>query len=85
MAAAAAVRSSILLTLRLAKVAPQCRVCPFNRLNICNGAVIAKSSRHFSPPSRELQTSIRESSELHHKHNKSLKNGCEILVLVKLC
>ncbi|KAB5584501.1 hypothetical protein PHYPO_G00108290 [Pangasianodon hypophthalmus] len=58
MAAAAAVRASIRLTLRLAKVAPQCRVCPFNRLNICNGATIAKSSRRFSAPSRHLQTSI---------------------------
>ncbi|KAI5613609.1 ferredoxin-2, mitochondrial precursor [Silurus asotus] len=58
MAAAAAVRTSVGLSLRLAKVAPQCRVCPFNRLNLCNGATIAKTDRRFSAPSRELQTSI---------------------------
>ncbi|XP_053494813.1 ferredoxin-2, mitochondrial [Ictalurus furcatus] len=64
MAAASAVRASIGLTLKLVKVAPQCRVCPFNRLNICNGATIAKSSRRFSAPSRQLQTSIhRHQSE----------------------
>ncbi|XP_017336147.1 ferredoxin-2, mitochondrial [Ictalurus punctatus] len=64
MAATSAVRASIGLTLKVVKVAPQCRVCPFNRFNICNGATIAKSSRRFSAPSRQLQTSIhRHQSE----------------------
>ncbi|KAM9482925.1 ferredoxin-2, mitochondrial [Clarias gariepinus] len=64
MAAAAAVRVSVGLTLGLAKVAPQCRVCPFNRLNRDHGATISKSSRRFSAPSRHLQTSInRHQSE----------------------
>ncbi|TSK62625.1 Ferredoxin-2, mitochondrial [Bagarius yarrelli] len=58
MAAAATVRSSIGLTLRLTQVLPQCRSCPFNRLNICSGATIAKPGRRFSAPSRQLQTSI---------------------------
>lgn len=63
MAAAAAVRSSLGLTLRLAQVLPQCRACSFNRLNFCIGAAIAKPPRRFSAPSRQLQTSINHRSE----------------------
>ncbi|XP_026869382.1 ferredoxin-2, mitochondrial [Electrophorus electricus] len=68
MAAAAAVRASVGLTSRFAKVAPDCSICPFNRLNICNKAMLgstrSRSIDRFSAPNRQLQTSItRHQSE----------------------
>ncbi|XP_076871896.1 ferredoxin-2, mitochondrial [Brachyhypopomus gauderio] len=62
MAAAAAVRASVGLTSRFVKVAPDCSICPFNRLNICNSAMLGSTSSRsidrFSAPNRQLQTSI---------------------------
>ncbi|KAG9277498.1 ferredoxin-2, mitochondrial [Astyanax mexicanus] len=67
MAAAAAVRA---LSVRLGKVAPDCSVCPFYRLNMCSGAVLGptrgrRAMELYSAPNRKLQTSInlRQSEE----------------------
>ncbi|XP_036425976.1 ferredoxin-2, mitochondrial [Colossoma macropomum] len=66
MAAAAAVRA---LSVRLGKVAPDCTVCPFYRLNMCSGVVLTsargrKAMELYSAPNRQLQTSInRHQSE----------------------
>ncbi|XP_072538915.1 ferredoxin-2, mitochondrial [Salminus brasiliensis] len=60
MAAAAAVRA---LSVRLGKVAPDCTVCPFYRLNMCSGAVLGpargrRAMELYLAPNRQLQTSI---------------------------
>ncbi|XP_062853000.1 ferredoxin-2, mitochondrial [Trichomycterus rosablanca] len=57
MAAAAAVRANVGLTLRFVKVFPQCRFCPLNRLKICTGTTTQKSSHRFLAHNRYLQTS----------------------------
>ncbi|CAJ1053512.1 ferredoxin-2%2C mitochondrial [Xyrichtys novacula] len=62
MAASAAVRSSMGLTLRLSRVIPDCSTCPFHRLKSCVG-IVANSLRNrsfdnFQTINRHLQTSI---------------------------
>uniref|UniRef100_UPI0037E72BC5 ferredoxin-2, mitochondrial n=1 Tax=Semicossyphus pulcher TaxID=241346 RepID=UPI0037E72BC5 len=62
MAASAAVRSSMGLTLRLSRVIPDCSTCPFYRLNSCVGSVANTQRRssfdNFKTINRHLQTSI---------------------------
>ncbi|XP_034544754.1 ferredoxin-2, mitochondrial [Notolabrus celidotus] len=66
MAATAAVRSSMGLTLRLSRVIPDCSTCPIYRLKSCVGTVGKLQSRgpldNFKTINRHLQTSIG----LHH-------------------
>ena len=64
MAASAAVRSSMGLTLRLSRVIPDCSTCPLNRLKSCMSSG-ANSQRKgsfdsFRTINRHLQTSIGE-------------------------
>ncbi|XP_030638439.1 ferredoxin-2, mitochondrial [Chanos chanos] len=72
MAASVAVRASMGLTLRYSRVIPDCSVCPFNVLNICNNArrvsTKGKSMERFKTPNRHLQTSI----SLRHSEEKSV-------------
>ncbi|KAL2087275.1 hypothetical protein ACEWY4_018334 [Coilia grayii] len=61
MAASAAARVSMgQLTLRISRVAPDCSVCPLNRL--CRNAITGRTKvgtvDHFRTPNRNLQTSI---------------------------
>ncbi|XP_059205813.1 ferredoxin-2, mitochondrial [Centropristis striata] len=62
MAASAAVRSSMGLTLRLSRVIPDCSTCPFNRLKSCgsSGGNLQRrgSFERFRTINRHLQTSI---------------------------
>ncbi|KAK6300687.1 ferredoxin-2, mitochondrial [Coregonus clupeaformis] len=58
MAASAAVRSSVGLTLRLSRVIPDCSTCPFNRLNsYLNGIASSSNGDRFRTLNRHLQTS----------------------------
>ncbi|KAM7009369.1 ferredoxin-2, mitochondrial [Tautogolabrus adspersus] len=62
MAASAAVRSSMGLTLRLSRVIPDCSTCPMYRLKGCVGSVANFQRRgsfdYFKTINRHLQTSI---------------------------
>ncbi|XP_074521526.1 ferredoxin-2, mitochondrial [Halichoeres trimaculatus] len=62
MAASAAVRSSMGLTLRLSRVIPDCSTCPFYRLRSCAGSGAKLQSRspfdNFQTINRHLRTSI---------------------------
>ncbi|KAG7236760.1 hypothetical protein INR49_029528 [Caranx melampygus] len=62
MAAAAAVRSSMGLTLRLSRAIPDCSTCPLYRLKSCvnNGSSLQRSASFdsFRTINRHLQTSI---------------------------
>lgn len=65
MAAAAAARVSVgHLTLRISRVAPDCSICPFNKLNVCRNAITGgtkgRALDRFRTPNRNLQTSISE-------------------------
>ncbi len=64
MAASAAVRSSMGLTLRLSRVIPDCSTCPLYRLKSCAGSAANLQSRgsfdSFRTINRHLQTSIGE-------------------------
>ncbi|XP_030002645.1 ferredoxin-2, mitochondrial isoform X2 [Sphaeramia orbicularis] len=62
MAASAAVRSSMGLTLRLSRVIPVCSTCPLYRLNICGNSAASLQRRgsfdSIRTINRHLQTSI---------------------------
>ncbi|XP_020503322.1 ferredoxin-2, mitochondrial [Labrus bergylta] len=62
MAASAAVRSSMGLTLRLSRVIPDCSTCPIYRLKGCVGSAASFQRRgsldNFKTINRHLQTSI---------------------------
>ncbi|KAM6972042.1 ferredoxin-2, mitochondrial [Aplochiton taeniatus] len=59
MAASAAVRSSVGLTLRLSRVRQDCSRCPFNRLNSCGTRITTSGPNvRFRTLNRNLQTSI---------------------------
>ncbi|XP_029365128.1 ferredoxin-2, mitochondrial [Echeneis naucrates] len=59
MAAAAAVRSSMGLTLRLSRAIPDCSSCPLNRLKSCGVNPQSRGSfESFRTMNRHLQTSI---------------------------
>ncbi|XP_037619759.1 ferredoxin-2, mitochondrial [Sebastes umbrosus] len=68
MAASAAVRSSMGLTLRLSRVIPDCSTCPLYRLNTCVG----NSQRRGSLDSfRTINRHLRTSIGLHHSEEAS--------------
>lgn len=64
MAASAAVRSSMGLTLRLSRVIPDCSTCPLSRLKSCAGPAApllrGGSSDSYRTINRHLQTSMGE-------------------------
>ncbi|XP_062304452.1 ferredoxin-2, mitochondrial [Osmerus eperlanus] len=71
MAATAAVRSSVGLTLRLSRVIPDCSKCPFNRLNTCTSGISSVSRGGTVDRFRTLNRHLQTSNGLYHDEGRT--------------
>lgn len=71
MAASAAVRSSVGLTLRLSRVIPDCSKCPFNRLNTCTSGIASAARGGNVDSFRTLNRHLQTSNVLFHSEEGS--------------